>query len=268
MLSDETSIGGLSRRNFLKIGALASAGIGMASILNSTTDIQKAEAKTYNSIDEMIEIDPAKFERFDVKNVAFMRARLVPRGMIPADENDNQELFDQWSGKNNETPFKYGDPGYTQLDYALEYGGQATYNLLGASVTGAGRSYDSCCHLELPDGKLVPLSMYAQESDSFPNGGKGFFDVSPEKFAFDSPKQAAYATKKAARIFGADLVGIAPYDERFVFKTEVAMPTDLQGKLIADKVDINRPMDFGFTPKSVIVLAFEMDYECFKPLAL
>lgn len=264
MSNEVRDVAGLSRRNFLKLGAAAGATIGAASLFGLGTSVKEAEARTYDSIDEMLQIDPEKFERFEGKNVAFMRARLVPKGMIPPDDRDNQDLMDQWSGKNKETPFTYGDPGYTQIDYAFQFGGQATYNLLGASVTGAGRSHDSCCHFKTPDGEWAPLSMYAQTSASYPNGGKGFFDVSEEKYAFESPSQASYAVKKAARVFGADLVGIAPYDERFVFKTEVAMPTDLEGNLIPEKVDISRPVEFGFEPKSVIVLAFEMDYECFK----
>lgn len=264
MVAETNGVGGISRRNFLALGAAAGATLGLGSFLGVGGESEKAEAKSYDTIDDMLEIDPNTFKRFDGKNVAFMRARLVPKGMIPPDDRDNQDLLDQWSGKNNETPFKYGDPGFTQLDYAFEYGGQATYNLMGASVTGAGRSYDSCCHFEAPDGSLVPWSMYAQTSASYPNGGKNCFEVAEEKYQFDNPSQASYATKKAAKIFGADLVGIAPFDERFVYGTEVAMPVDMQGNLIKEKVSVERSVDFGFEPKSVVVLAFEMDYECFK----
>ena len=264
MTDSVKEIKGISRRNFLKMGAVAGATLGAASLLGLGSAEEAHAATYYDSIDDMLEIDPEKFKRFDVKNVAFMRARLVPNGMIPQDERDNQELMDQWSGKNTETPFTYGDPGYTQIDYAFEYGGQATYNLLGASVTGAGRSFDSCCHFQNEDGEYIPLSMYAQTSASYPNGGANFFDVSDEKYEFESLAQASYAVKKAAKVYGASLVGIAPYDERFVYATEVAMPVDMKGKTIPELVDIERPMDFGFEPKSVIVLAFEMDYECFK----
>lgn len=264
MTTVETEIGGLSRRNFLKLGAAAGGAIGVASLLGAGGTAEKAQAKTYNTTDEMLEIDPEKFKRFDGKNVAFMRACLVPKGMIPPDDRDNQDLFDQWTGANPDTPFTYGDPGYTQIDYAFEYGGQATYNLMGASVTGAGRSFDSCVHITTPSGELAPLTMYGQTSASFPNGGKGGFGVAKDKYQFESPARASYALKKAAKVFGADLVGIAPYDERFVYATEVAMPTDMEGNLIKERVNLSRPMDFGFEPKSVIVLAFEMDYECFK----
>lgn len=268
MDNDAMKSTGIDRRDFLKLGAAFGGAVGLATLLD-VGDEEEAQAKTYETIDDMIEIDPEVFERFDVKNVAFMRGRLVPKGLIPADDNDNPDLMAQWSGENPETPFTYGDPGYTQIDYAFEFGGEATYNLMGASVTGAGRSYDSCVHFETPDGQLVPWSMYAQKNASYPNGGKdwagnGFFDVFADKYEFDSPEQASYAVKKAAKVYGASLVGIAPYDERFVYNTEVAMPTDMQGNLIKSEMSVERPMDMGFEPKSVIVLAFEMDYECFK----
>ena len=225
METAKKDIGSMSRRNFLKLGATAGATLGIASLFGVGGTAEKAEAATtYESIDEMLEIDPNEFKRFEGKNVAFMRARLVPKGMIPPDENDNQNLFDQWTGANPETPFTYGDPGFTQIDYAFEDGGMATYHLMGADVTGAGRSFDSCVHITTPSGELAPLTMYGQTSASFPNGGKDGFDVAEERYEFDNPAQAAYAVKKAAKVFGADLVGIAPYDERFIYATEVAMP--------------------------------------------
>lgn len=256
-------IKGISRRNFLKMGAAAGATLGMASLFGLSAAEEAHAATYYDSIDDMLEIDPEKFERFESKNVAFMRAKMVPSGQLPRDDRDNQDLLDQWSGKNNETPFTVGDPGFTTIDYAFEHGGMATYDMLGASVTGGGRSFDSCVNFENDKGELVPVSMYAQTGESFPNA-PDFFNVAEEQYQFESLAQASYAVKKAAKKFGASLVGIAPYDERFVYATEVYMPMDMQGNVIKDKVDIARPVDFGFEPKSVIVLAFEMDYECFK----
>jgi reductive dehalogenase len=74
--------------------------------------------------------------------------------------------------------------------------------------------------------------------------------VGPEKYPFASPKEAAMYMKKAARFLGADLVGITPYDERWTY---ASFYNPFTGEDI--------PADLPFTPKSVIVMAFEMDYE-------
>ena len=75
-------------------------------------------------------------------------------------------------------------------------------------------------------------------------------DVASESFAFSSPDEASRYVKKAAGFLGASLVGIAPYDERWTY---ASFYDSTQRKTV--------PATLPFTPKSVIVLAFEMDYE-------
>ena len=77
--------------------------------------------------------------------------------------------------------------------------------------------------------------------------------VKKEPYAFESKAAATAHVKKAAKFLGADLVGIAPYDERWTY---ASFFDPQQGKSV--------PPDLPFTPKSVIVLAFEMDYEAFS----
>ena len=251
---------GVSRRDFLKLSAVAG---GTAALFGSGIGAKEAQAKTYDTIDDMIQIDPAEFKRFKQSDVAFMR-RMVPAGLFKEDPADNPELMAKIFKQDTEVSFSLGDPGFSQIDQAFEHGGKATYVMMGSSVTGSGMAPESSVNFETPDGKLVPWSMFAQTSDSYPNAGAGFFDVAETKYEFDSPKQAAYAIKKAAKVYGADLVGIAPYYERWVYESQVCIPKDMKGEKIMDKVDLNQKVDFGFEPKSVIVLAFEMDYECFK----
>jgi reductive dehalogenase len=73
------------------------------------------------------------------------------------------------------------------------------------------------------------------------------------KTNFKSAEEATHIIKKAALFLGASLVGIAPYDERWVYSHWFDYPT---GKSL--------PVKFPFKPKSVIVMALEMDYEAFK----
>lgn len=75
-------------------------------------------------------------------------------------------------------------------------------------------------------------------------------EVSPDRYDFSSAEEASRYIKKAARFLGADLVGITPYDERWTY----ASFYDAEKKQ-------SLPPDLPFSPKSVIVLAFEMDYE-------
>ncbi len=75
-------------------------------------------------------------------------------------------------------------------------------------------------------------------------------EVSKDKQMFSTPEEASLYMKKAARFLGADLVGVTPYDERWTYASFFNPFTN---------EDI--PADLPFTPKSVIVLAFEMDYK-------
>jgi reductive dehalogenase len=75
-------------------------------------------------------------------------------------------------------------------------------------------------------------------------------EIARERYEFASPEEASHYIKKAARFLGADLVGITPYDERWTY----ASFYDHQKRQ-------NIPPTLPFTPKSVIVLGFEMDYE-------
>ncbi len=75
-------------------------------------------------------------------------------------------------------------------------------------------------------------------------------EVSKEKYAFSSRDEATQYLKKAAHFLGADLVGITAYDEKWTYAS-----------FCDPEKGLDVPPDLPFTPKSVIVLGFEMDYE-------
>lgn len=75
-------------------------------------------------------------------------------------------------------------------------------------------------------------------------------EIARERYEFTSPEETSHYIKKTARFLGADLVGITPYDQRWTY----ASFYDHQKRQ-------NIPPTLPFTPKSVIVLGFEMDYE-------
>ena len=270
----ETKKDQLSRRGFLGATALAGAlsGIAMFGGKNSVLGPREAEAKTYEKIDDVVEIDMDIFERYDVKRTAFQHSKAysspVPGAYEPHPDDD--PLFvEVKSGKNVEA-FVKGDPGYTAVDYAAYYGGQATWMTTGAFMTGQGNAWDSVPSRIMEDGSIVPIgTLYGQSSKNFPAapGGK-FMDVAEKQYEFESPEQASYAVKKACKMFGADLAGVTDYDERWIYSEEPYFPTDLDGKPIKEAVDLHRPIDMGFTPKSVIVHGHEMDYESMKAIGM
>lgn len=75
--------------------------------------------------------------------------------------------------------------------------------------------------------------------------------VYPEKHKFNSKEEASSVIKRAARMFGANLVGITAQDDRW----------DYASFHDANKQETKTWDDFPFKPKSVIVMAIESDYE-------
>jgi len=82
--------------------------------------------------------------------------------------------------------------------------------------------------------------------------------VHEQKCEFKTKQEATDAIKRAARLYGAQLVGITKRDTRWDYANHVQMDlSDPEGP----KPKIFGWEDFPFEPKTVIVMAFEMDYE-------
>lgn len=139
-------------------------------------------------------------------------------------------------------------PGWTQLDEALE---QAGWTIDSTIAPG------SCVG--------IPNSMaYKWEGR-----------VNRSQYEFGSPEDAARKVKKAAGFLGASLVGITGYDKLWDYSriltrgaepSEEELEQEDQGEMGQEDAgppreafEIIEP-DFPFEPKSVIVMAFEMDY--------
>lgn len=74
-----------------------------------------------------------------------------------------------------------------------------------------------------------------------------------ERVEVESPQEASDEIKKAAKLFGADLVGITFHDERWIYSHRYSRLTD-------DEV----PMDLGEGLTSVIVVCHEMDHDLLR----
>jgi len=209
----------------------------------------------FETIDDVMAID-TDIKQFVMLDTAFNINIMNLMGMIPLPE-------DHILNQNGLQGLRYDpdkeSPGKTQLDFALNEGAGAIES---STSTKRIHSGDSGYVIQLENDEVFQMSLYRQ-NNPLDNGMTA--KVNEKKFGFDSKESATSALKKAAKLYGADLVGIAPYDERWLYKSEVYMPIDFYtGKLIQSKMDLRRPVDFGFQPKSVVVLAYEMDYDAYQ----
>ena len=296
----------MKRREFIKKGSLA--GIGTAasvSLLKQASAKEEstsagANVKFEDSIDELYEFNE-DYQRFRQKNTAFNlsfwsgRNPFTPEAKIEyptSEDTPVKELTGEGIGKSGFGRLlagvlwkqKYGKdpagtPGFTALDKSLKDATCATETLTG-SIFSRAFSGDSGPEITIRNktgGKMFDLP-FSLVKPHFPSG----FAVEKDRWKFSSKKEASQVIKKAARLCGADLVGIAPFDERFIYKSQVHFPFDaLSGKLKDgkshpdNKFNLDRPVSFIsgldkqgkpilFKPKSVIVLIHEMDYEAYK----
>ncbi len=266
----------ISRRDALKLGSIAAMATTATMVSPQKTIAKPVEEKkdSYNvskhgTIDEIYNIDP-KMQRFDQANSAFCKSILGDFGVIPLKPNDNPNMKNAFmnvvfaTGGYNPISQEFNPhlkaqkPGHSDLDLALDTGALALENMTGSALARV-LANESGPAMPLADGSLLPISLYKQQVP-FP----GQFNKYEKQHKFESPKDAAYAIKKAAKLYGADLVGIAPFEERWLYKSEVYLPMDVNGNPIKEHVNPFRQVKFDFKPKSVIVLGFEMDYEAYK----
>jgi reductive dehalogenase len=279
----------MNRRDFLRNSAVAGVAAGAAVTMQAANPTKASAAiglKHHDSIDDIVKISP-DYKRFPQKHTAFnlslwtapnpLTAKYFKAGQtakftpfptsadLPdpiAQKKIQAFVMRSLMGFKAVSEEDGKKPGYTQLDFALSGGARAV--LMGSgSIFSDACSSDSGPYLPmpLPNGqvKRVPMTLYAPERPG------PHFKVAKSKHKFESKENASYIVKKAAKLYGADLVGIAPYDERWVYETDVYAPINIATQqLDYEGFNPERKIEFGFKPKSVIVMAIEMDYESFK----
>ena len=162
-------------------------------------------------------------ERFSQRNDIFNRAHWDPEI-----RNGTSSLFFQSYAMREVKP-RAAD-GFTQRDYAMRNAAWHFTELLSNfGRNGNGRQ----------EGILDTISAHSPGSD--------------ERLLFEKPEQATKIVKKAARVFGADLVGICAHDERWIY---------------ADKFQrsdqSNKPIDLPEGLRHVIVIATAMQRDLTK----
>ncbi len=169
------------------------------------------------------------FERFSQVDDVFSRSR-----WDPAVHSDASERF--YSTYRRPLTDWRAAPGFTQHDYALRNASWHVTDIFAEMFE----------HADRRDGFLDPLSMLR--------------DGASERIGFESPEAAAADVKHVAQVVGADLVGIAPYDERWVYTERFsvqdggAKPNDLPDGLTSVIV-IGQSMDHDLTRTAPSALA-------------
>ncbi len=212
----------LSRRGFLKtsigmgVGAAGAALFG-SDLTEGSAVVMAADIVQHDSFPVEVAAD---YKRYDQKQNVIMRAMAGDPIVKPA--------FDTYFGKHMGVIPNKAEDGYGRLEEAM--------------VAGAFGVEDGINGYHAPG--FASKGLYEWKDPQI--SGK----VNPEVYKFDSPESASAAVKRAAKFFGASLVGIAPYDDRWVFSRVYDM----------EKMD-SVPNDLPFQPTNVIVMAVEMNYD-------
>ncbi|MBN2467096.1 MAG: reductive dehalogenase [Deltaproteobacteria bacterium] len=284
---------GISRRSFMKLavaGPFVAAGTASAADLGKSKSARSATLgllKEHESIDHIYEISP-DYKPFDQINLLFSNMSSFNRrtndptdpdykerqeirnafGMYVAKADGIVEImravklagksFDEflaalgshsipfpppvakvlWENEKIEHLFERAEEkGWSQLDYAFENAGWSVDHF-GARLSEGGVSgrFKHFVGGEMRDG------LYAWNRPPWPT-----------VYQFKDREEATRIVKKASLFLGADVVGIAPYDQRWVWKKRFN---------IYDGTHEENTLPFE--PKSVIVFGFEMDYEAYK----
>lgn len=273
----ETSLG---RRDFLKIGAAGAAlgTIGIATAAkNAAADVVadetiKATVTEHHEFPAEIRDDYKPGPSFStVHGHGFFGGALRALGVDV--DTQSEEYAKNYMQKVNYEHEK-DKPGYDQLAKAFEGGGWALANFASGPMAAG-----------VPD---YGCMTWDNNEDKYPLGIIGQDFVTKEKYQFGTKQDAANAIKRAAKLFGASLVGITHRDDRWDYsqqfnpvppmarKISPMGPKQFQylmqigGESMHHEIASHTPDKFlhgwekaGFVPKSVIVLAFEMDYEAF-----
>ncbi len=227
----------ISRRQLLGgllTGAASAGAAGAVAVSGLEPAMARAAHPKIQGLPYAVNPDYAPFSQ---KNVLFTHAFF---GLT-----DDEEL--KRYGKGFMDGYNYGyseEPGHTQLEKALEGGAWALSNNAVGPSPAAVSSFG--------------LFSWTQRKEKNPHALMDLDFVKDEQYQFESPEAATAAIKRAARLYGASLVGITRRDPRWDYSD------------FFDPVAAAHGEDpffgwerFPFEPKTVIVLAFEMDYEGF-----
>ena len=187
---------------------------------SNTANKYAADAKQ-DKIDAVFQILP-EFERFNQKNDVFRRSWWDEKI-----RNKKTQLFYETYREPLKT-WRKAD-GFTQKDYALR---NASWHVSDI---------------------FTELHANNDRREGFSDAFTLYQDIAETKQDMGTPEEAASEIKRVALGFGADLVGIAANDERWLYS-----------KKFSDMSHEERPIDIGDELKNVIVTIHAMDYDLIR----
>ncbi len=223
-----------SRRTFFKRAAI---GGGIALAGGGLTYAGAKVAISGRSVDDMDEAIKTEgtLKPMDQRNVilTFATSKTLNEKHPERNEqysklqNKKFHFYEGASHFEHRVPWDNSKPGYTQLDKALHH---AAWNPLKSAETW------TMAHSQ-PNTRVL---------------GWDQSDVEKEKYEFKSERDAAWAIKSAARVWGAVRCGITRRDRRWDYDPLYD---------IEKSRTLTWERDFPFEPKTVIVMAMPMDYD-------
>ncbi len=269
---------GLSRRNFIKMGAastvagtLTAAGIPQKVLAEegkqATGDIK---VTVHNEFPHEIRKDYKPLPSYSTVHGHGFFGRALRALGVKVDEDAikySDKVLEHINYK-----FEKGKKGFDQIAKAISGGAWALNNSGAGPMPGAVGDFG--------------LMSWDNNDDKYPMALMDNNFVHKEKAKFESKQQARDAIKRAARLYGADLVGITRRDNRWDYAKQFnpippvarnlfpmgpkkfGQLQRLGGENMKKAMESHTPDKWlygwekaGFIPKTVIVMAFEMDYE-------
>lgn len=235
----------MNRRDFLKLGAVGTA-------IGAVTLPSKAQEAVTKKIDESAAKEVIKekgnspFE-FDGTYKPFKNTNVIFAGGFFGfhPEDPDLERYGKMflMGQKNKYPSE--KKGWDQLGYALSGGSWAIHDacspMASQAVSGSG---------------ILDWTQQRKKEGEIMLHNNWVYDT---KYKFESKKHAADVIKRAATLYGASLVGITRRDKRWDYANFMDEEALMQGKQGDEAVYGHER--FPFEPKTVIVMAFEMDYQ-------
>ena len=268
----------LSRRNFIKMGAVGTvAGTLTAATLPEKAMADKIEEKAKNAKIKVHDEFPHEIRK-DYKP--------LPSYSTVHGHGFFGRALRAMGVKVDEDAIRYSDKVLEHINYKFEKGRKG-FDQLSKAITGGAWALSASGAGPMPGAVGdYGLMCWDNNEDKFPMALMDNNFVHKEKYKFESKQQARDAIKRAARLYGADLVGITRRDERWDYAKQfnpvppVARKLfpmgpkqfeqlqQLGGENMKKAMASHTPDKWlygwekaGFAPKTVIVMAFEMDYE-------
>ncbi len=229
-----------SRRKFLKLGLAGAGAVAVAA--GGITAIKRMQGIPHDEFPLPVRED---FKPIDQRNE--INTFAGSKALNDKHPERNRSFSEQLKKENPQghKPFHFYETrskfmilpnyrdaiGYTQLEKALAFGGFASARQqLGAGCGGSGSMTST----------NIGVSSWKQEF------------LADNQYRFETPREAALAIKSAARLYGALRCGITRRDKRWDY--------DPMYDIHAER-ELSWQKDFPFTPKTVIVILVEMDYD-------